>query len=72
MPVRDTPAEKLSYLLLITANNKQQDCKESGHGYKQEYSKGATFFAGNLSPRYVFQVATEAVLMALIVWNAWK
>ena len=32
---------------------------------------GATFFAGDISARYTFQAAIEAVLMALIVWQAW-
>jgi len=33
---------------------------------------GATFFAGEVSIRYTFQAALEAVLMAWIVWQAWK
>ena len=33
---------------------------------------GATFFAGEFSIRYTFQAAIEGLLMAAIVWNAWK
>jgi hypothetical protein len=32
----------------------------------------ATFFAGQISLRYAFHAAVEAVLIALIIWNAWK
>ena len=33
---------------------------------------GATFFAGEISARYTFQAVLEGVLIALIVWHAWK
>jgi hypothetical protein len=33
---------------------------------------GVTFFVGEFSARYTFQAAVEAVLIALIVWHAWK
>jgi hypothetical protein len=33
---------------------------------------GATFFAGEFSARYAFQAIAEGVLIALIVWHAWK
>ena len=33
---------------------------------------GATFFAGELSARYIFQAIVEAVLVVLIIWLAWK
>ena len=33
---------------------------------------GATFFAGEFSARYTFQAIVEGVLIALIVWHAWK
>ena len=33
---------------------------------------GATFFAGEVSARYTFQAIAEGVLIALIVWQAWK
>jgi hypothetical protein len=33
---------------------------------------GATFFAGEISARYTFQAVIEGVLIALIVWQAWK
>ena len=32
----------------------------------------ATFFAGEISARYTFQAIVEGVLIALIVWHAWK
>ncbi len=32
----------------------------------------ATFFAGELSARYTFQAVVEGVLIAWIVWSAWK
>ncbi len=32
----------------------------------------ATFFVGEFSARYTFQAIVEGVLIALIVWNAWK
>lgn len=33
---------------------------------------GATFFAGQLSFRYAFHAAVEGLLIAMIVWHAWK
>jgi hypothetical protein len=33
---------------------------------------GATFFVGEFSARYTFQAIVEGVLIALIVWHAWK
>jgi hypothetical protein len=33
---------------------------------------GATFFAGEVSSRYAFQAIVEGVLIASIVWHAWK
>ena len=33
---------------------------------------GATFFVGEFSARYTFQAILEGVLIALIVWYAWK
>jgi hypothetical protein len=33
---------------------------------------GASFFVGELSARYTFQAIVEGVLIALIVWYAWK
>jgi hypothetical protein len=33
---------------------------------------GATFFVGEFSARYTFQAIVEGVLIALIVWYAWK
>ncbi len=33
---------------------------------------GATFFVGDFSARYTFQAIVEGVLIALIVWYAWK
>ena len=33
---------------------------------------GATFFAGEISARYLFQAVLEAVLMTSIIWYAWK
>jgi hypothetical protein len=33
---------------------------------------GATFFIGEFSARYTFQAIVEGVLIALIVWHAWK
>jgi len=33
---------------------------------------GVTFFAGEISARYVFQAIVEGILMASIVWQAWK
>ena len=33
---------------------------------------GATFFAGEFSTRYTFPVIVEGVLIALLVWYAWK
>jgi hypothetical protein len=33
---------------------------------------GATFFAGQFSLRYAFHAIVEGVLIALIVWHAWK
>lgn len=33
---------------------------------------GATFFAGDFSPRYTFQAIVEGVLIASIVWHASK
>ncbi|MEJ2598253.1 MAG: DUF6326 family protein [Anaerolineales bacterium] len=33
---------------------------------------GATFFVGEFSARYTFQAILESVLIALIVWYAWK
>ena len=33
---------------------------------------GATFFAGELSIRYLVQAMVEGVLIASIVWHAWK
>lgn len=33
---------------------------------------GATFFAGEFSSRYTIQAIVEGVLIALIVWYAWK
>lgn len=32
----------------------------------------ATFFVGEYSARYVFQAVVEAVLIASIVWQAWR
>jgi hypothetical protein len=36
------------------------------------FALGATFFVGEFSVRYTFQAILEAVLMALIIWYAWK
>ena len=33
---------------------------------------GATFFVGEFSARYTFQAIVEAVLIASIVWQAWR
>ncbi|MEJ2304629.1 MAG: DUF6326 family protein [Anaerolineales bacterium] len=33
---------------------------------------GATFFAGEVSARYTFQAIAEGLLIASIVWQAWK
>jgi hypothetical protein len=33
---------------------------------------GASFFVGEFSARYTFQAIVEGVLIALIVWYAWK
>ena len=33
---------------------------------------GATFFVGEFSARYTFQAIVEGVLIALILWYAWK
>lgn len=33
---------------------------------------GATFFAGDVSFRYAFQAVIEAVLIVLILWQAWS
>jgi hypothetical protein len=33
---------------------------------------GATFFAGQFSVRYALHAIVEGVLIALIVWQAWK
>jgi len=33
---------------------------------------GASFFVGEFSARYTFQAIVEGVLIALIVWHAWK
>jgi hypothetical protein len=33
---------------------------------------GATFFAGEVSPRYTFQAVVEGMLIVLIVWHAWR
>jgi hypothetical protein len=33
---------------------------------------GATFLVGEFSARYTFQAIVEGVLIALIVWHAWK
>jgi hypothetical protein len=33
---------------------------------------GATFFIGEISARYTFQAIVEAVLIALILWHAWR
>ncbi|MHA1937438.1 MAG: DUF6326 family protein [Candidatus Thorarchaeota archaeon] len=33
---------------------------------------GATFFVGEFSARYTFHAIVEGVLIALIVWHAWK
>ena len=33
---------------------------------------GATFFVGEFSARYTFQSIIEGVLIALIIWHAWK
>ena len=33
---------------------------------------GATIFVGEFSARYTFQAVVEGVLIALIVWYAWK
>jgi hypothetical protein len=33
---------------------------------------GATFFVGEFSARYTFQAILEGVLIALIIWYAWK
>lgn len=32
----------------------------------------ATFFVGDFSIRYTFQALIEAVLIVMIIWNAWK
>lgn len=32
----------------------------------------STFFVGEISTRYTFQAVVEAVLIALILWHAWK
>ena len=33
---------------------------------------GATFFVGEFSARYMFQSIMEGVVLALIIWHAWK
>ena len=33
---------------------------------------GATFFVGELSARYMLQSLIEGVVLALIIWHAWK
>lgn len=32
----------------------------------------ATFFAGEISARYIFQAIVEGILIILIIWKAWK
>lgn len=41
-------------------------------GFVSIVALGATFFAEDVSPRYEFQAIVEGVLLALIVWHAWR
>jgi hypothetical protein len=41
-------------------------------GFLSIIALAATFFVGEFSARYTFQAILEAVLMASIVWQAWR
>jgi hypothetical protein len=45
---------------------------EVGWRRATNHELAATFFVGEFSTRYTFQAIVEGVLIALIIWLAWK